>query len=114
MGLTNFEVFKNNTFEVSFQYKTRVSGTFVPVDLTGYTIQLKIELEDDNVFVKTNADSTVTITDLVNGKFKIFLTKADIDLMTVGNNKYEIAVIIGSSERTIINGMIEVIEWVKV
>ncbi len=92
-GIYNFSIYQGDTFTRFFKYETRASETATPVavNLTGCSVKSQIRVKEDKTS-QLLAEFTTSITDAVNGKFKLTLTPTQTAALSFKVAYYDIQV----------------------
>jgi len=88
----NIEIYQGDRFSKSFSIKTKTteSPDPVPLDLTGLTLKGQIRKTFDG---NNYTEFDITIDDALEGKFTVFLSSRDTQVMKEGGYVYDIEVI---------------------
>lgn len=85
-------IYRGSTFSKTFQWKTGETPT--PVDLTGCSIKMQIRENPGTAILDelSTANSRITITDAVNGKFSLKVSNSESTSYTFSSGKYDIEI----------------------
>lgn len=102
-------IWKGNDFALPLRLKTRSGASLAPVDLTGSTLVFRAVWPGGSLRKPSPDGWTINA---AQGEATLALTVAETRLIPMGARvKYEIERRVGSSQATIMYGLVKVSEW---